>query len=452
MMLAFIILTVFSVLILFLGFLNQKNVIIPTAFTGVLLAILCIWSKQTFWNHYLTDMVDTEGYSSVISMLILFSGLGLIPFYNQFQKRGNEELGDFLGIFLFSLLGAILMVCSQNYMILFLGIEILSLSMYVLAGADRRKVKSNEASLKYFITGAFTSAIFLFGVGLIYATQGSLSFMHVSGQSYLLTHVGFIFLFISFALKIALVPFHFWAPDVYEGTPTLFTAAMATIVKVAAFGAFFRLVQLNHDILPEWMNWFFALLIIATLVYGNILAMNQRSVKRLLAYSGIVQAGFILFGFIQLSGDTAWVMIYYLLAYTLSSLVSFIIVHFVEEQSGSDDIDAFAGLAQSNRSLALMMTIALISLAGGPLTAGFIAKIVVLNQAVVHGFTSLVVMAVICTLMSVYYYYKVINAMFSKSADQKWSTPFVYKGILALFILVTLVAGIVPGVFTQYFK
>lgn len=344
------------------------------------------------------------------------------------------------------------MVSSQNYMVLFLGIEILSLSMYVLAGADRRKVKSNEASLKYFITGAFTSAIFLFGVGLIYATKGSLSFMHVSGQADLLTNVGFVFLFVSFALKIALVPFHFWAPDVYEGTPTLFTAAMATIVKVAAFGAFFRLVQFNHDILPEWMNWFFALLIIATLVYGNILAMNQRSVKRLLAYSGIVQAGFILFGFIQLSGDTAWVMIYYLLAYTLSSLVSFIIVHFVEEQSGSDDIDAFAGLAQSNRSLALMMTIALISLAGGPLTAGFIAKIVVLNQAVVHGFTSLVVMAVICTLMSVYYYYKVINAMFSKSADQTWSTPFVYKSILALFILFTLVAGIVPGVFTQYFK
>jgi len=322
MMLALILLTIFSVLILFLGFVKQRNLIIPVSFIGVLLAIICIYTKQTFWNHYLFEMVDTEGYSQIISLLILCSGLGLIPFFNQFQKRGNEELGDFLGIFLFALLGAILMACSQNYMVLFLGIEILSLSMYVLAGADRRKVKSNEASLKYFITGAFTSALFLFGVGLIYATKGSLSFTEITGQSDVLTSVAFVFIFVSFALKIALVPFHFWAPDVYEGTPTLFTAAMATIVKVAAFGAFFRIIQFNHSILPEWLNWFFAILILATLVYGNIMAMNQRSIKRLLAYSGIVQAGFILFGFIHLTGDSAWVIIYYLLAYTLSSLVN----------------------------------------------------------------------------------------------------------------------------------
>ncbi len=452
MMLAFVILTLFSVLILFLGFAKQRNLIIPVSLLAVILAIGSIYTKQTFWNHYLADMIDTEGYASVISLLILCTGLGLIPFLHLFQKRGNEELGDFLGIFLFALMGGMLMVCSQNYMILFLGIEILSLSMYVLAGADRRKVKSNEASLKYFITGSFTSAVFLFGIALIYATRGSLSYLQVSGHGDVITDLAFIFIFVSFALKIAIVPFHFWAPDVYEGTPTLFTAAMSTVVKVAAFGALFRIIQFNQAILPVWLDWFFAILILATLLLGNIMAMSQRSVKRLLAYSGIVQAGFILFGFIHLTGDTAWVVIYYLLAYTLSSLVCFIIVHFVEEQSGSDDIDSFTGLASSNPTLAILMTLALISLAGGPLTAGFIAKLFVLNQAVVYGFASLVVVAVISTLMSVYYYYKIINAMFSQSADQKWNTPLIYKGILLIFILITISAGVVPGWFTLYFK
>lgn len=452
MMLAFIILTIFAVLILFLGFVKQKNVIIPVSFVAVLLAITSILSKQAFWNHYLFEMVAIDGYSSVISLLVLCTGLGLIPFFNLFRKRGNEEMGDFLGIFLFALLGAVLMICSLNYMILFLGIEILSLSMYVLAGADRRKVRSNEASLKYFITGAFTSAIFLFGIGLLYATTGSLSLIDVTGTQNAITNLAFIFIFVSFALKLAVVPFHFWAPDVYVGTPTLFTASMATIVKIAAFGAFFRIIQFNQSILPDWLDWFFALLILATLVYGNILAMNQSSIKRLLAYSGIVQTGFILFGFIHLTGASVWIVIYYLLAYTLSSLVTFIIVHFVEEQSGSDDLNSFTGLAFSNPSLAVLMTFALVSLAGGPFTAGFIAKLFVLNQAINNGFVSLVVIAVICTLMSVYYYYKIINAMYSKSADQKWSTPFIYKSLLALFVLITLAAGVVPTFFTQHFK
>jgi NADH-quinone oxidoreductase subunit N len=452
MMLAYIILTVFSIGIMFLGFVRQRNLIIPVALIAVILSGYCILSKQPFWNHYLSDMVDTGGYSSVLSILLLSTGLGLIPFFQLFQKRGNEDLGDFLGIFLFALLGSILMVSAQNFMILFLGIEILSLSMYVLAGADRRKVKSNEASLKYFITGAFTSALFLFGIGLLYASRGSLSFVQVTGNPDVITNLAFVFIFVSFGLKIALVPFHFWAPDVYEGTPTLFTAAMATIVKVAAFGALFKIIHMHHDIMPAWMDWFFAILILVTLIYGNIMAMNQRSVKRLLAYSGIVQAGFILFGFIHLSGDSAWVIIYYLLAYTLSSLVSFIIVYFVEEQGGSDDIDSFAGLAFSNPGLAILMTFSMISLAGGPLTAGFIAKLFVLNNAVEYGFVSLVVVAVICTLMSVYYYYKIINAMFTKSADQKWSTPVLYTGLLTLFIIITLAAGILPTVFTEYFK
>ncbi len=450
MMLALIILAVFSIGILFLGFVKQRNLIIPASLLAVILAIISISTGQSFYNGYLFGMLETQGNAYIMTLLILFTALCIIPFFTQFQQRGNQEMGDFLGLFLFSILGAIIMVSSQNYMILFIGIEILSLSMYVLAGADRRKLKSNEAALKYFITGAFASAIFLFGVALMYAATGSISFAHTESNSTVITDIAFLFLFVSFAIKIAIVPFHFWAPDVYEGTPTLFTAVMATLVKLAAFGALIRIIQASQIILPVWMDWFFILLVIMTLVYGNIVAMSQRSVKRLLAYSSIVQAGFILIGFIQLDNNSAWILNYYLLAYILSSLICFLIVHFVEQQSGSDDIDSFAGLSSSNKPLAILMSFALISLVGGPFTAGFIAKLLVLQHSVLHGYISLVIIAVLCTLMSVYYYYKIINVMFSGSADAKWSTPFIYKGMLALFVILTLAAGIVPVFFTEF--
>ncbi|HEX5625037.1 MAG TPA: NADH-quinone oxidoreductase subunit N [Saprospiraceae bacterium] len=462
MMLSLIILTVFSIAILFLGFTRWKNILVPLSFLALSGALWSIFTQQTFWNQYLMDMVELEGSSRLMSMLVLVLGLGLVPFFQHFQGRGNEELADFLGIFLFSLVGGLLMVSAVNYMSLFLGVEILTISMYVLAGADRRKSTSNEASLKYFITGSFTSALMLFGIGLLYTATGTLSIRPASNvtgilipgadASWIISHIGFLFLFVSFALKIAIVPFHFWAPDVYQGTPTLFTAAMSTVVKVAAFGMFFRVVQLNAGLLPEWINWFFILMILATLVYGNLMAMGQRSVKRLLAYSGIVQAGFILIGFIQLNGEQLWPLLFYFMAYSLASLVCFLVIHFVEGQSGTDDIDSFGGLAYSNPSLAAMMTIALISLAGGPLTAGFMAKIFMLNHAIQNGYTALVIVAVITTLMSFYYYYKIINAMFTHSGDQAWRTPFLYRGIMALLIVITLAAGVFPAHFIQYFR
>lgn len=453
MMLSLIILTIFAVSIMFLGFVKQRNIIMPIAFIGVSLALYAILSGQSFWNHYLTDMLQTDGSASILSSLVLVNGLALIPFYNVYEKRGQEEIADFLGLILFAMMGAIIMVSCTHYMALFLGVEILSISMYILAGADRRKVKSNEASLKYFITGSFTSAILLFGIGLLYALSGSLKIDNpLSVDSNLLGQIAYIFIFTGFALKIAIVPFHFWAPDVYEGTPTLFTAAMASLVKIASMGAFLRVVQFNADNMPGWIDAYFILLIIASLIFGNIFAMKQNGVKRLLAYSGIVQTGFILLGFIQLKPGDESLIIYYFIAYMLASIVAFVVVHFVEEQYGSDDLNAFAGLSKSNPILAFVMTAALISLAGGPFTSGFVAKIFMLNQAITHGYAALVVIAVVCTLLSVYYYYKIVNAMYSKSADQKFNISPLHSGMLLLFSLITLVAGIVPSYFVELLK
>lgn len=448
-MLCLIILSLTGVSTMFLGFMKTKKLVLPVATLGVVLALAALWSEQSFWNYYLSGMVQTEGIARLLSVFILLNGLFVLPFFNLFTNRGNEELGDFISLIVFSLMGAVLMVSSVNYMSLFIGLEILSIAMYILAGADRKRVKSNEASLKYFITGAFTSAILLFGIGLLYAGTGSLEIQNQSAASHYLEQFAYVFLFTAFALKVAVVPFHFWAPDVYEGTPTLFTATMASMVKVASIGAFLRIIQLNAEVLPEWTQWYFAFLILASLLFGNILALNQRSTKRLLAYSGIVQAGFILMAFIQFEPGSEVPVLYYFMAYVLASVVCFVVIHFVEEQSGTDDIDSFAGLAKSNPVLAVTMTIALISLAGGPLTSGFVAKIYMLMNAIDHGFASLVVVAVVCTLLSVYYYYKIINAMYSGSADQKWNIHWSYQLVLLLATIITLIAGIVPSVFTS---
>ncbi|MBL7819296.1 MAG: NADH-quinone oxidoreductase subunit N [Saprospiraceae bacterium] len=445
MMLALIILTLAGLLILFLGFSKIRNVLLPVAIVALVAAIFSLTTQQTFWNQYLTDMVQIDGISRKISLIIMYTALGLLPFFNLFKGRGQEELSDFLGIYLFAIIGSILMVSALNYMSLFLGVEILSISMYVLAGANRRSVHSNEASLKYFITGSFTSAIMLFGIAWIYVESASLSMVQLSGAATNMMSFGFLFLFTAFALKVALVPFHFWAPDVYQGTPTLFTASMATLVKIAAIGAFYRLVQLNYAVLPDWINWYFVLLILATLILGNIQAVSQNSVKRLFAYSGIVQSGFILMGFLYQSEFVDWTMLFYFIAYASASLVGFIVIHFVETQSGSDNLDSFVGLSKSNPGLALVLTISLISLAGGPLTAGFMAKIFMLSQSIQNNFTALALVAVISAVISMYYYYKVINAIYSKSADASWSVPFYYKGLLYVFTVITLIAGLVPS-------
>ncbi|MBP8725115.1 MAG: NADH-quinone oxidoreductase subunit N [Saprospiraceae bacterium] len=453
MMTAFIFLCLFAIAAMFLGFTNIRGAIVPLAFAGTSIALYSVISGQPFWNHYLTGMVETGGTAKILCALVLLNALALIPFYAWYERRGQEEVGDFTGLFLFASMGAMLMVSSTHYMSLFLGVEILSIAMYVLAGADRRKSKSNEAALKYFITGSFTSAILLFGIGMIYALTGSLEIagaVEVEGQS--LLQLAYLFVFTGFALKIAVVPFHFWAPDVYEGTPTLFTAAMASLVKLASIGAFLRIIQLNVDLLPAWLNAYYAMLILATLILGNALAIKQQSVKRLLAYSGIVQAGFILMGFISLRPGEEWPVLFYFIAYVLASVVCFVVVHFVESREGTDALDAFRGLGQRNPILAGTMTLALISLAGGPFTSGFVAKLYVLNQAVANGYAALAVVAVVCTLMSVYYYYKVINAIYSKSADQALPIEPVYSGLLILFTLITLAAGILPSFFTGLLK
>ncbi|MEP7195982.1 MAG: NADH-quinone oxidoreductase subunit N [Saprospiraceae bacterium] len=398
-------------------------------------------------------MMEIKDSSKAFSLLILFTAACIIPFLNVFKKRGSEELADFSGILLYSLIGGIMMVSYSDLIILFLGLEILSIAMYILAGADRKKISSSEASMKYFIIGAFASAILLFGISLYYASSGSFRLDVTVVHSSALLNLSYLLIFCGLAFKIALVPFHFWAPDVYQGTPTIFTATMATIVKISAFGALYQFIRICGANMSEWLYWLLSFVAILSIFLANIMAISQHSVKRLLAYSGIAQAGFILIGLLQFQPDKTWIILYYLVAYTLASLACFFACHFIEVKNGNDDHSAFKGLYYSNPFLAIVLSIALISLSGGPLTAGFMAKLFVLTNAAQIGNIALVVFALILAVISLYYYFRIINLMFTRTnIEHSWQVDMPYKGLLALLSIGTLVAGIAPYLLVNLLK
>lgn len=444
-MLSIVILTVVATMVLYLGFTQYKNVIIPFAVAGIVLVLFCLLTNQSLWNNWFMNMMDIQGSSKIFSVLIVGTTGCLLPFINLFRQRGAEEVADFTGILLYAIIGAIMMVSYSDLMVLFLGVEILSIAMYILAGASRKRVASNEASMKYFLLGSFASAILLYGIALYYTSTGSFRLdIGSSGQSALL-NLSYLLLFAGLSFKIALVPFHFWAPDVYQGTPTIFTATMATVVKISAVGALYQFIRYCGVNMSDWLFWLISITAIASILIGNIMAVTQHSVKRLLAYSGIVQAGFIIIGFLNFDPKDSWIILYYLVAYTLASLVTFLGTHFIEEVSGTDDHSAFRGLYYNNPFLAIVMSVALISLGGGPLTAGFMAKFFVLSHAATAGNMALVVLALILAVISLYYYFRIINAMFSRTNETRnWEIHWTYRGIFAILSLVTLAAGIAP--------
>ncbi len=452
-MLSIVILTFFATLVLFLGFSKNRNLIIPVSLLGVVLAMISYMTNQSLWNEWFMGMMAISGTARIFSIVILGIACCILPFINEFRRRGSEEIADFSGLIVYSLIGGIMMVSYNDLMVLFLGIEILSIAMYILAGADRRRINSSEASMKYFILGAFASSILLFGIATYYACTASFRLDATVLQNSALLQLSYMIIFAGLGFKIALVPFHFWAPDVYQGTPTIFTATMATLVKVSAFGALYQFLYACGKNMSDWLFWMISFIALASIVVANILALQQKSVKRMLAYSGIAQAGFILIGFLNLSQENSWSIIYYLIAYSSASLVCFLVCHFVEERSFNDDHSAFKSLYYNNPLLAILMSVALISLGGGPLTAGFMAKLFVLNNAAHAGNIALVLFALIFAVLSLYYYFRLINLMFSHSNEIKtWRIEYPYAGILTILSIGTLLAGILPNILVNLLK
>ena len=457
-----VLLSIFGIAALFLGFSKSKNILLPM--TLLFLAISMVgnfyeWNKGPLLYFY--DMFRVDNLTLAFNGIVLVSAFMIFAISGGFLDNPDSEPAEYFGLMLFSLVGAIMMVGFEHLIILFLGVEILSVALYVLTGSNKRNLRSNEAALKYFLMGSFATGFMLFGMALIYGATGSFNLSGIQGYvttahaampSYIL-YAGLLLLLIGMLFKVSAVPFHFWTPDVYEGAPTLFTAFMSTIVKTAGFAAIYRL--LNHSFTGIYSFWWIVIAAIAvlTLMVGNIGATSQNSFKRMLAYSGISHAGYLLIAITALSKPTENAIVFYSMAYSLSTICAFGILMLVSKEKtieGQPDerYEAFNGLAKNNPLLAFVLTVSMLSLAGIPLTAGFWGKFFVFTSAADRGIIWITVVAVLMSTVGIYYYFRVIISSYMREGNlaKIRVAPF-YQVILLLATFLTILFGLVPSLF-----
>lgn len=400
---------------------------------------------------YYNNMIVVGKYSSAFSALFIILTLFLVILGQKFYENRPSKFSDFIAIKLFLLAGAVAMVSFGNLAMFFLGIEVLSIALYVLASSNRTSIKSNEAGLKYFLMGSFASGIILFGICLIYGAMGSFDIVEISELSHsaelpIWFPIGIVLVFIGMLFKIAAVPFHFWAPDVYEGSPALTTALMSTLAKVVAIATLYKLVKtMNADISPAF-QLVIVIVSIASMTVGNIMALRQINVKRMLAFSGISHAGFMLMTLLS-TEKSSGTLLYYTSAYALAGIAAFTVILYVCKTRENEDINNFHGLGKNNPLMAAILTASLLSMAGIPIFGGFFAKLFLFTQTIQAGFIALVIVAVINSIISVGYYFKLILAMYTKEPNEaKIPTPTLYYIVAVVAIILNIALGFFPSI------
>ena len=418
------------------------------AIVGVSVLLLLNWLEFLgIWaiNIDTRDMLEFNGFGLVFNSVAFACTLVYFLLSGEDFEKVGEHVAEYFALVFFVLCGVAIVSSFKTLLMLFLGIEIISIPLYILAGSDKRNLKSNEAALKYFLMGSFSTGVMLMGIAFLYGATGSFSITGMnlgSGPLTPMVTVGLVMLMISMAFKVSAAPFHFWTPDVYDGSPTVFTSFMATIVKVAAFIGFIRLFDNAFGKMHEQWQLLIAVITASTLLIGNITAVFQQSVKRMLAYSSIAQAGFMMFGLFALNTWSREGFILYAAAYSLATIGIFAILIKMKDYT----FDGFNGLAKQEPLLALLATIFLFSLAGIPLTAGFFSKYYMLMAAVRDGrYFWLVIFAILMAAVSVYYYFRVIQAMYFKDGNPEVSAVSgSFKTMLLVAALLVIVLGIYP--------
>ncbi len=432
---------------------NLKRYLFPVVILGLVAsAVLLVFD----WNQgtaFYSNMLTFDNYAVAFSIaLSLIAVLWFLMSKDFFESHSNVTAH--FALILFTLVGAVFMVSYTNLAMLFLGIEVLSISLYVLAGSNFGNIFSNEASFKYFLMGSFATGFLLFGIALIYGVAGSFDINVIASAIAAGTdktawlYAGLVMLIVGLGFKMSAVPFHFWAPDVYEGSPTVITAFMATIVKIGAFAAFFRLFSTCFaPVYSEWVN-IVQVITVLTLVVSNITAVHQHSVKRLLAYSSVSHAGYLLISLVAMNDISSSAILYYVVAYSVATITAFAVLHNVEGEDQNAVIDSFNGLAKRNPYLAFCMGISLLSLAGIPPLAGFFGKYYLFTVAFQSGYVWLVLVAVVASLVGIYYYFRIIVAMYLKSTEKGViiEVPIRHTVILAASVLLTILLGVFPNV------
>lgn len=475
-MLPIVVLSIAGIALLFLGFMKSRALLLPATLACLVLALIANFYDWGQTYTYFNNMLIVNKMVMIFSGIALLSAFMVVALSSSLIDDDDAQPAEYYAILLFSLVGAIMMTGFENLIMLFVGIEILSLAMYVLTGSDKRNLRSNEAALKYFLMGSFATGILLFGMALLYGATGTftitgigatVSSMVANQTSPLLLYTGMFMLLIGMLFKVSAAPFHFWTPDVYDGAPTLFTAFMSTVVKTAGFAALLRVMLVSFSAGAIYSYWIAGLLVVTvlTLLIGNITAVYQNSFKRMMAYSSISHAGYLLIGLVGLSGQSQSAVAFYSLAYSLSTISAFGILLLVANNRPINAVnigdqatlartdehyDAFNGLARQNPLLGFVMAVAMLSLAGIPLTAGFWGKFMVFSTAASRGTTWLLVVAVLMSAVGIYYYFRVVIAMYFREgqANTIRVAPF-YRFVLIAATVLTIVLGVAPGLFQR---
>jgi NADH-quinone oxidoreductase subunit N len=439
-----------GVLCLIFEIFDFRKAIIPISIIGLLAILGLTVSEFNSPATYYNNMIVVSKFSVTFSSLFIILTIFLVALSHNFYDNHQSKLSDYIAIKIFLLSGAVAMVSFGNLAMFFLGIEILSISLYVLAASNRVNVKSNEAGMKYFLMGSFASGIILFGICMIYGAMGSFDVIEISDMSQsaelpIWFPIGIVLVTIGMLFKIAAVPFHFWAPDVYEGSPSLTTALMSTLAKVVAIATLYKLLSSMHADINYSFQIVVVIVSILSMTVGNIMALRQVNVKRMLAFSGISHAGFMLMTLLSLS-SSAGSLLYYTSAYALSGIASFSVILYVCKNRENEDIVNFHGLGKTNPLLAAILTGSLLSMAGIPIFAGFFAKLVLFSQTIQAGYLVVVIFAVINSIISVGYYFKLILAMYTKEPNEtRTGKPFLIYAVAVVAILLNIVIGLFPS-------
>jgi NADH-quinone oxidoreductase subunit N len=409
------------------------------------------------WDRTATSfgVVTADNFALFVNLVLVAIGILTVFFTSQTAARDRLPAGEFYALMLFSMVGMMLMVQASDLLLMFLALETMSIAVYVLTGIRRDLLASTEAAFKYFLLGAFASAFFLYGIAFIYGLTGSTSLDRVgsviaaqsmSGNPMILLAVGL--LLVGFGFKVAAVPFHMWSPDAYEGAPAVVTGFMSTGVKAAAIAAFARVfLTALEPMINEWAPVLWAIAA-ATMIVGTVLGVAQTSLKRMLAYSSIAHGGYLLVALVAGNDVGKAAILFYLAAYALTNLGAFGIIALLgARERANDDLRDYAGLWYSHPGLATLMTIFLLSLGGFPPTAGFIAKWYVFSAAVGAGYYGLAIIGVLSSVVSVFFYLRIVVMMYMSERDARpVPAPVTTMALTALGLAVAgvLYLGVLP--------
>ncbi|HEU0227510.1 MAG TPA: NADH-quinone oxidoreductase subunit N [Arachidicoccus soli] len=440
------------------------------ALIGLIILLIANISEtygQPVFQIPLYDMLKFDKFGLYFNTLAIICTIVYTAVSGSEIDRVGNYIAEYFALIFFVLCGIFILTSFNSLLMLFIGIEIMSIPLYILTGSRKLNLKSNEASLKYFLMGAFSTGIMLMGIALIYGGTGSFFLDHTptviaglaKGNKPLafLDVAGMILLLASLCFKVSAAPFHFWAPDIYDGSPSVFTSFMATVVKAGAFIAFIRLFAVrsgetsileNAAIGVDW-KMLFTIIIIATLLFGNITAIFQQSVKRMLAYSSIAQAGFMMFALLSLNPTAYEGILLYTVAYGFATIGLFATLAKMEDYS----LEGYKGMSKSHPALAFANAIFLLSLAGIPLTAGFFAKYYMLASVIqIHGYVWVAIVGVVFAAISSFYYFRVIQSMYFKEGTVtfKFEISKTYKILIVALALLVILIGAFPQIILNF--